>query len=94
MIILAVVAACMGAVLVILALLPAWTPVDLSGPVAAITGTALFDGLGWLNHYLPVDTMLTLLSLQLTIWAAVYVVRFVIWLLQLFHVAGGADSGG
>lgn len=83
-------AAAMAGVLLVLALLPEWSPIDLSGPVAAITNTALFDGLGWLNSYFPVDTLLTILGLQLTLWSAVYVVRFVIWLLQLFRVAGGS----
>jgi hypothetical protein len=92
MFILAIIAACTAAVLVILALLPAWTPVDLDGPVADLTGTSLFAGLGWLNSYFPVDTLLQILGLQLSIWAAVYVVRFVIWLLQLFRIAGGGRS--
>lgn len=92
MIIVAIIVACIAAVVVILELLPVWSPIDLTGAIADLSGTALFDGLGWLNGYLPVDTLITILALQATIWSAVYVVRFVVWILQLFHIAGGGGS--
>lgn len=94
MIILAIVLACMAAVILILNLLPVWTPIDLAAAVAEFTtgaGNGFFDGLAWMNHYIPVQTMLTLLGLQITIWTTVRIVQFVVWLLQLFHVAGGGD---
>lgn len=93
MILLAILA-CIAAVGVILALLPVWSPVDLSAAVDALSSgpaSQIFAGLGWLNNYLPVDVMLVLLTLQVQIWLGVKVVQFVIWLLQLFHIAGGGD---
>lgn len=92
MVMLLIIAAVTAAVLVVLALLPAWTPINLTGPINDLAGTTLFSGLGWLNSYFPVDTLLQILGLQLSIWAAVYVVRFVIWLLQLFRIAGGGTA--
>lgn len=75
-------------------LLPDWTPIDLGGMTSDLSsgpGGAVLSGLGWLNYYVPVDTMMTLLGVLFVIWGGTYFVRFIIWLLQLFHVAGGAS---
>lgn len=93
MILEALIQAFAGLLSAFLELLPDWTPIDLSGAIADLgsgAGGQVLAGLGWLNHFVPVDTMVTLLGLSVTIWAATYLVRMTIWVLQLFHVFGGS----
>jgi hypothetical protein len=84
--------AILGAVLLAL---PAWEPVDLSGLIAAMhsgPGQSVFGALGWANHWLPITEIIATIALGLTVHAVVYLVRFVIWILQLFHIAGGGNA--
>jgi hypothetical protein len=79
-----------------LVLLPAWDPIDVSALwVALDSGPAaqLFGFFAWANYYLPIKELLAISVLRLAIWAGVYVVRFLIWILQLFHIAGGGSNG-
>ena len=93
MIIVLAVLACVAAVVIILNLLPTWTPFEFAAAAAdlAAGGQGMFDGLGWLNYYVPVTEMLVLLSFQVVLWGTVRLVQFGLWLLQLFHIAGGGD---
>jgi hypothetical protein len=84
-----------GAVDFLLSLLPSWSPVNLSGLTSALSsgpaGT-IFDGLAWANWYLPISEMAAIIVVKLGLEFGTYVVRFVVWLLQLFHVAGGGGT--
>jgi|TARA_R110000744_G_scaffold131873_2_gene240046 hypothetical protein len=81
-----------AAVNFVLALLPTWDPLDLSGLWATLDsgpGQTLFGFFAWANYYLPFTEALSIATLSLSIWVGVHLVRFIIWLLQLFHIAGG-----
>ena len=77
-----------------LSLLPSWDPIDLSALWSAVDsgpGQTVFGFLAWGNYYLPLTEALAVATLSLTLWIGVYVVRFVIWVLQLLHIAGGSS---
>lgn len=75
-------------------MLPTWDPIDLAGLWTSLDsgpGATIFGFFAWGNYYLPLTELLAISVLRLSLWAGVYIVRFVIWVLQLFHIAGGAS---
>ena len=57
------------------------------GPLHGIAG-----GIQFFNHFFPLGTALTILALQLTLWAAFVIYKAVVWLLTKFHILGGSSS--
>jgi hypothetical protein len=72
-----------------LTLLPAWDPLDLSGPTAAIASLDVGSWLGWVNQYLPVTQGVVALGLILVVSNATWLTNWVIWLLTKAHILGG-----
>ncbi len=72
-----------------LTLLPEWTPVDLSAPIAAIEGLPIGQWVGWVNNYLPVTQGAAALGLILVVSNATWLTNWVIWLLTKAHILGG-----
>lgn len=71
----------------IVGLIPEIEPPDLSGMVAAMA--PVFEAVGWLNKYVPVDQAVIALGLMVTWWAVLYAIKFGIWVLTKAHVLGG-----
>lgn len=95
MILVGILIAMVGVLVGFFALLPAWDPIDVAGLWAALDsgpGAQLFGFFAWANYYLPIKELLAISVLRLTLWGGVYVVRFLLWILQLFHIAGGGSS--
>lgn len=73
-----------------LTLLPEWSPVDLSGPIAAVQGLALGEWIGWVNNYLPVTHGLTAIGVILVVTNATFIANWVLWLGTKLHLLGGS----
>jgi hypothetical protein len=67
--------------------LPDITPPDLAGYVSALAPA--FTYVGYANKYLPVDQMMVALGILTTSWMAIYIIRFVEWVLSKTHLLGG-----
>lgn len=52
----------------------------------------IWTGFAWANHYLPVDTLVSLLGILVTSWAVMHAVQLVLWVLTKLHVLGGSSS--
>lgn len=80
------------AVSAITALLPSWSPLDLSGATSAITaqGGTLFGMVAWADQYVPARLLLALVVSYFAIYVASFTVRFFSWLLTKLHIAGGS----
>lgn len=78
-----------GIVNTIVGLLPDIDPPDLSGMVAATA--PVWDAVGWINKYAPVDQAVIALGLFAAWWLVMYGTRFVIWALTKAHFLGGSS---
>lgn len=70
----------------VLSVLPDIEPPDLTGAVEAIDGIAAYTG--WLNKYFPVTEAIALLALVMSVWVAMQVVKFTLWLIGKIPVFG------
>jgi hypothetical protein len=76
-----------GLVTVVFGWLPNPAPPSIAGYSGAL-GTA-FQYLGWANSYLPIDEILGLVAVLLTVWVAMNIFRASVWALTKAHVLGG-----
>lgn len=74
----------------VLDLFPLPSPPDLMGYAA--TMAPIFGFIGWANQYFPLDIAAGLAAMFLTLWAAFYLGRFVLWGLTKLHILGGSSD--
>lgn len=71
-----------------LSLMPTIDPPDVSALVGEIA--PVWQYAGWINNYLPLAEAAQLFGVLLTAFAAVMLVRGVLWVLTKAHVLGGS----
>jgi hypothetical protein len=76
-----------GLVTVVLSWLPNPAPPDFSSFTGALH--TAFQYFGWANSYIPLDVILGLVGVLLTVWSAMTVFRASVWVLTKAHVLGG-----
>jgi hypothetical protein len=89
------ISAIVGIESIMVSLLPTWTPVDLTGYENAGLFTSyhsVYEGMQFFNHFIPMDTVLTIFSLSLTIMVALMGYRITVWILTKLHVLGGSSD--
>lgn len=72
-----------------LALLPSWDPPNVSGMVSVVEPVWQFAG--YVNNFVPAAEAVTLLGILMTAFAAINVIRGVIWVLTKVHILGGSS---
>ncbi len=75
----------------LLGLIPDMSLPSMDEVNAAIADSRLWAYWGWGNHYLPLDLVLALLTLRLTVWVGLAVVDLTNWSLTKLHIAGGSS---
>lgn len=74
-------------------LLPDWTPFDITGATEGWESySPTFGVLAWTNQYVPISEGFALGGLVLTVFAAAFAYRSVVWLLTKLHVLGGSSD--
>lgn len=73
----------------VLSVLPDPVPPGLVGMVSAIS--PLWEGLGWLNHYLPLGDAVLWLGVFLVVHLVIYGMDVGVWILTKAHVLGGSS---
>jgi len=75
----------------VLGLLPSPTVPGLNSLATTVVGESWFNGLGWVNNYLPLTDILSAFGIVLAVWGAVWIVKVILWLLGKFHVTGAGE---
>jgi hypothetical protein len=75
----------------LLGLLPTTSIPSTSGLTSAINSSSVWQYVGWVNHYFPVDTLVTLVGLRWAWLVGEVGWKFILWALTKAHVLGGAD---
>jgi len=76
-------------------LLPSWSPVDLSGFIAHLDFASVpFVGQGvqFFNNFVPLDQVVIILGLMITLWVASVAYKAAVWVLTKAHVLGGSSD--
>lgn len=75
---------------VVVAILPTWTPVDLSGYTDELTANAggVFGLLAWADWYAPITEFLQLVLVVSGIFVTALLYKGVMFVLRTFHIAG------
>jgi hypothetical protein len=61
-------------------LLPTGTSLDIHSAVTTLTSSSLFPNLGWANDYFPITEFVLLLTIALSTWLIMYLIRFALWI--------------
>lgn len=69
--------------------IPNPAPPGLAGMATSIMGAGVTNFFGWLNNYVPLDQMAAATGAVFTVFAVMWLVRLVGWLLGKVHVLGG-----
>jgi hypothetical protein len=78
----------LSAISIIFGPLPSGSSLNLTTQAATITTSSYWPQLGWLNNYIPVDQAVAALTLIITTWGVVYLIRIGIWLWNLLPIGG------
>ncbi len=68
--------------------LPSGSSLDLTTQAQAITTSAYWPHLGWINNYIPLDQAVAAFTLIISTWGIVYLIRIGIWLWNLLPIGG------
>lgn len=89
MIIEAIIRAFSAALRALLSLLPEFDPPDVSSMVAEMS--AIWQWGGYVDNFVPLSEAVSLLGIMLTAFAAITIVRAVLWVATKAHVLGGSS---
>lgn len=76
-------------VLTVLSVLPDPAPPALAGMVGAVS--PVWDGLAWLNNFVPLGDAVLYLGVYLTVVVVSYGLDVAVWVLTKAHVLGGSS---
>lgn len=69
--------------------LPSGSSLGVNSIAGDLTSSGVFNHVGWLNDYIPVDDATTVVLLLLALFVFMSVVRIVLWVLTKSHLLGG-----
>ena len=72
--------------------LPSSPTLGLNAQAGTLVGTGIFGGAGWLNAYMPLDAVMEGLGVVLALFAVMFIVRMVLYVLTKLHILGGNDA--
>jgi hypothetical protein len=81
-----------GIVTGLLSFLPASSGLGLASKASSIVSDGLFQHVGWLNDYVPVDQFLLALAVVLGTIGVMLSIRAALWFLRAVHVLSGSDG--